>query len=36
MEFRGVLCKKCNRALGLFGDTKEGLLRALRYLENAD
>ena len=34
MEFRGVLCKKCNRGLGLFGDTIEGLLKALRYLEN--
>ena len=34
MEFRGVLCKKCNRGLGLFGDNREGLLKALRYLEN--
>jgi hypothetical protein len=34
MEFRGVLCKACNRALGLFGDTKEGLLKAVRYLES--
>lgn len=29
---RGLLCRKCNRALGLFGDDPELLKRALRHL----
>ncbi len=29
---RGVLCNKCNKALGLLGDTKEGVARALAYI----
>jgi hypothetical protein len=31
-EFRGVLCKRCNRALGLFGDSPEVLRNAVNYL----
>ncbi len=29
---RGILCSRCNLALGLLGDTYEGLERALKYL----
>ncbi len=32
-EFRGVLCKQCNRALGMFGDSPKVLRNALEYLE---
>ena len=32
MKFRGVLCNKCNRALGLLGDTKEDIIKMLKYL----
>ena len=32
MKFRGVLCRSCNKAIGQLGDTKEGILRALKYL----
>lgn len=31
-EFRGWLCKKCNTALGLFGDNEELLIDAVHYL----
>ena len=31
-EFRGVLCKQCNRALGMFGDSPDTLKNALEYL----
>lgn len=34
MKFRGVICKKCNKGLGLLGDDIEGLERALAYLRN--
>ncbi len=30
---RGLLCNKCNRALGLIGDNKEFLNNAIKYLE---
>jgi hypothetical protein len=30
---RGILCKECNTGLGLLGDTKQGLIRAIKYLE---
>lgn len=33
MKFRGVLCRECNRALGLLGDNIEGLEIALNYLK---
>ncbi len=32
-EFRGWLCQKCNHGIGLLGDSKEGLLRAIAYLD---
>jgi len=32
-EFRGLLCKECNRALGLFGDNIEVLTNAVLYLK---
>lgn len=32
-ELRGCLCNGCNSALGLLGDSKEILLRAVLYLE---
>ena len=35
-EFRGWLCRNCNTALGGLGDNREGLLRALAYLERAE
>lgn len=31
---RGILCQGCNSALGLLGDTKQGVQRALDYLTN--
>ena len=33
MEFRGVLCTNCNRAIGQLGDTAESVRKALNYLE---
>jgi hypothetical protein len=32
-EIRGLLCSKCNRSLGLFGDSIDFLYDAVRYLE---
>jgi hypothetical protein len=32
-RIRGVLCQNCNTAIGKLGDTLEGVLRAVRYLE---
>lgn len=31
-DVRGILCKNCNRALGLFGDSPSTLLQAAAYL----
>lgn len=31
-KVRGLLCQKCNTGIGLLGDTKEGLQKALNYL----
>jgi hypothetical protein len=31
---RGLLCNSCNTALGRLGDSVEGLLKAINYLEN--
>lgn len=33
-KVRGVLCARCNMALGLFGDDPDMLLEAVNYLEN--
>jgi len=32
-EFRGLLCKECNRCLGLFGDNIDTLTNAVTYLK---
>lgn len=32
-KFRGLLCRKCNNGLGLFGDNKFLLENAIKYLE---
>ncbi len=32
--FRGWICGRCNKALGLFKDSKEVLMKAALYLEN--
>jgi len=32
-EFRGVLCKQCNRALGMFKDDPEVIANAVEYLQ---
>jgi hypothetical protein len=32
-QVRGLLCSSCNGALGVLGDSREGLLRALAYLD---
>lgn len=32
-KIRGVLCNKCNRALGMLGDNVSGVQRAIDYLE---
>lgn len=31
--FRGWLCDPCNRSMGVFGDSVEGLQRAINYLQ---
>lgn len=33
-ELRGVLCNKCNRGLGFFGDNPEKLRAAANYLDS--
>lgn len=35
-EIRGLLCGKCNKGIGLLGDTLEGLLRAVAYLKGSE
>jgi hypothetical protein len=34
-QFRGLLCEDCNRALGMFDDSVERLMRAAQYLSSA-
>jgi hypothetical protein len=34
-EIRGLLCRAHNKALGIFGDTAQGLEAALRYLNDS-
>lgn len=34
-KFRGWICGPCNHALGLFGDTLEGVAKAFAYLGRA-
>lgn len=34
-KVRGVLCRKCNVAIGSLGDNAQGLQKAIRYLEGA-
>lgn len=33
-KVRGLICNRCNRALGLFGDNVEGVQNALKYLKD--
>ena len=33
-KVRGILCYGCNMGLGKFGDTLEGVLKVVRYLEH--
>ena len=33
-DVRGILCKRCNSALGIFEDNPDMLLRAAEYLNN--
>ncbi len=35
-EFRGWLCQKCNRAIGLLGDSEELLINALHHLMSSN
>ena len=35
-RFRGWLCKKCNMAVGLLGDTLEGVNKMVTYMENTE
>jgi hypothetical protein len=32
-QFRGWLCNNCNTAIGKLGDSIDGLMKAVRYLE---
>lgn len=34
-KFRGWLCRQCNAALGMLGDTLDGVAKALAYLGRA-
>jgi len=35
-QVRGILCVRCNVCIGGLGDTLEGLMKAVRYLEKAN
>ena len=32
--FRGYICRSCNSGIGMLGDSREGLERAVAYLKN--
>lgn len=34
MEFRGILCQKCNTGIGMLGDTFEAVQKAANYLSS--
>jgi Recombination endonuclease VII len=34
-ELRGLLCGPCNKAVGALGDTLEGVMRAVTYLQKS-
>lgn len=34
-EVRGILCRKCNAAIGALGDTASSIKKAISYLEQA-
>jgi len=34
LEFRGVLCRNCNRSIGQLGDTLESIQKVVTYLKN--
>lgn len=34
-KVRGILCSKCNSALGQMGDNEEGVLKFLHYLQSS-
>jgi Recombination endonuclease VII len=34
--FRGWLCRRCNRGIGILGDNLEGLMRAVAYLKRSE
>jgi hypothetical protein len=36
LEHRGWLCDNCNRSIGMLGDTVEGLMEAVLYIQNAN
>lgn len=36
MNFRGVLCNKCNRSIGMLGDTLESIEKVLFYLNKEE
>lgn len=35
-KVRGLLCTKCNKGIGLLGDSIDSLYKALEYLKDAD
>lgn len=36
LKFRGFLCHRCNKGLGLLGDNREAVEKALAYLQRAE
>ena len=32
-KYRGRICERCNHGFGKFGDNREGILKALKYLD---